>query len=106
LGISATLRLATHLALPKIQALGDSKVIIEWINNSGRLQANAIEGWKHRTKELIQKFQEISFHHIFRDFNKEADQLSKQVIHEPDGIISYYKWEPRITGPMNHLVLH
>jgi hypothetical protein len=55
LGIWATLTLANHLALPKLQALGDSKVIIEWLNNRGRLQASAIEGWKHRTKELIKK---------------------------------------------------
>jgi len=37
LGIWATLTLATHLALSKLQALGDSKVIIEWLNNRGRL---------------------------------------------------------------------
>jgi ribonuclease HI len=105
LGIWETLTLATHLSLLKLQALGDSKVIIEWINNRGRFQASAIEGWKHKTKELIKKNQEISFQHIFRDFNKEADQLSKQAIHEPKGRITYFKWEPGIAGPMNHLVL-
>jgi ribonuclease HI len=80
LGVWATLTLATHLSLQKLQVLGDSKVIIEWLNNRGRLQASAIEGWKLRTKELIKYFQEISFQHIFREFNKEADQLSKQAI--------------------------
>jgi hypothetical protein len=60
LGIWETLTLATHLALPKLQALGDSKVIIEWINNRGRLQASAIEGWKHRTKELIKNFKKLA----------------------------------------------
>jgi len=106
LGIWATLTLANHLALPKLHALRDSKVIIEWLNNRGRFHASAIEGWKHRTKELIKRFQEISFQHIFRDFNKEADQLSKQAIREPDGRISFYKWDSGSAGPMNYLVLY
>ena len=100
-----TLTLATHLALPKIHTLGDSKVIIEWLNNRGRLHASAIEGFKHRTKELIKKIQEISFQHIFREFNKEVDQLSKQPINEPEGKISYYKWENGAAGPIQHLIL-
>jgi hypothetical protein len=93
------------LSLQKLQALGDSKVVIEWINNRGRLQASAIEGCKLRTKELIKKIQEISFQHIYREFNTEADQLSKQVIHEPKGRITYYKWENGIAGPISHLIL-
>jgi hypothetical protein len=104
--IWVTLTLALHLALPKLQALSDSKVIIDWLNNRGRLQASAIKGWKHRTKELINKFQVVSFHHIFKEFNKEADQLSKQALHEPKGRITYYLWEPGGIGPLNHLAMY
>jgi ribonuclease HI len=57
LGIWATLTLAIHLSLPKLQAMGDSRVIIDWLNDRGKLQACTIEGWKLRTKELIKKFQ-------------------------------------------------
>jgi hypothetical protein len=60
LGIWATLTLANHLALPKLHALRDSKVIIEWLNNRGRFHASAIEGWKHRTKELIKNFKKLA----------------------------------------------
>jgi hypothetical protein len=85
--------------------LGESKVIIEWLNNRGRLQAIAIEGWKLITKDLIKYFQEISFHRIFREFNKEADQLSKQAIYESESRISYFKWENGFAGPLSHLNL-
>jgi ribonuclease HI len=105
LGVWATLTLATHLSLQKLQVLGDSKVVIEWLTNRGRLQASAIEGWKLRTKELLKNFQEISFQHIFREFNKEADHLSKQAIHEPEGRITYFKWENGTEGPKRHLIL-
>jgi hypothetical protein len=105
LGIWATLTLSIDLSLPKLQAMGDSRVIIDWLNDRGKIQACAIEGWKLRTKELIKKNQTISFHHIFRDFNKEADQLSKQALHEPEGKISFYLWEPGGIGPMNYLAM-
>jgi hypothetical protein len=74
-------------------------------NKRGRLQASAIEGWKLRIKELIKHFQEISFQHIFREYNKEADLLSKQALQEPEGRITYYKWENGTEGPKRHLIL-
>jgi hypothetical protein len=80
-------------------------VIIDWLNDKGQLKACSIEGWKIRTKDLIKNFQAISFHHIFREFNKEADQLSKKALLEPEGKISYYLWEPGGAGPMNHLAM-
>jgi hypothetical protein len=105
LGVWATLTLDTHLSLQKLQVLRDSKVVIEWITNRGRLQASAIKGWKLRTRELLKNFKEISIYHIFREFNKEADHLSKQAIHEPEGRITYFKWENGTKGPKRHLIL-
>jgi len=102
LGIWATLTLATHLSLPNILAFGDSKVIIDWLNDKGQLKACAIEGWKIRTKSLIKNFQAINFHHIVREFNKDEDQLSKVALHESEGKISFYLWEPGGAGPMKH----
>jgi hypothetical protein len=105
LGIWVTLTLGSHLSLPKLQYFGDYTVIIDWLNDRGNLKACAIEGWKIHTKALIKNFQAISFHHIFRDFNKEADQLSKAALLVPEGNISYYRWEPGGASPMNHLAM-
>jgi len=44
LGIWATLTLSSYLSLPKIQACGDSKVIIDWLNGKAKLQGCFIEG--------------------------------------------------------------
>jgi ribonuclease HI len=94
------------LSINEIQVLGDSKVVIDWLNEKGRLQASAIECWKLRIKELIKNFQEISFAHIFREFNKEADFLSKQAIQEPEGRITFFKWVDGIEGPKSHFNLY
>jgi ribonuclease HI len=77
MGVWATLTLANHWNIQKLQLMGDSKVVIDWLNHKGNLHAIDIEGWKRRTKELTTIFQGICFHHIFREFNKEADRLIK-----------------------------
>jgi ribonuclease HI len=105
MGIWATLTLANHLSLPRLQAFGDSRVIIEWLNDRGKLNVCSIEGWKIRTKDLIKKFQYISFHHLYREFNKEADKLSKEALLVPEGKITYYQWEPGGAGQTKHLAI-
>jgi ribonuclease HI len=41
MGAWATLFLANLLSLPKIQILGDSKVIIEWLNDKSELRVSS-----------------------------------------------------------------
>jgi len=103
LDIWATLTLASHISLQKLQAFGDSRVIIDWLNDRGQLKVCSIEGWKTCIKSLSKNFQVISFHHIYRDFNKEEDKLSKVSLLVPKGKITYYWWDPGGVGPMNHL---
>jgi hypothetical protein len=86
-----------------IQVLGDSKVIIEWLNRQGKLQVNNIEGWKQRLMDLIITFKGTSFHHIFRESNGEADFLSKQALTEAEGRITYFSWDGAMAGPQTHI---
>jgi ribonuclease HI len=93
ISVWATLTLALHLSYPKLQILGDSKVVIDWLNKRGRLQACAIEGWKIKVQDLIKKFEVKSFQHIYRAHNKEVDILSKKSFLELEGRISFYSWQ-------------
>jgi hypothetical protein len=36
--------------------VGDSKVVIDWLLNKGRLKVAALEGWKIRIKELTRAY--------------------------------------------------
>jgi len=103
MGLWATLTLANHCSIEKFQVLGDSKVIIDWINKKGRLHAVHFEGWKLKTIELVTIFQDISFHHIYRDHNKEADSLSKRALREPKGRLTFFHWESGIESQHSHL---
>jgi hypothetical protein len=78
-------------------------VIIDWLNQKSNL--NDIEGWKRRTKLLSTNFQEINYKHIYMEFNKEVDRLSKQALLGPIGRLTYYLWENGKVGPLFHLKL-
>jgi hypothetical protein len=106
LGAWATLRLALHLSINHLQILGDSKVVIEWLENKGSLHVCAIEGWKARIRDMVRCFEFISYNHIPRDFNSEADILSKQALGEPEGGIIYYPWNNDIAGRKNHINIY
>jgi ribonuclease HI len=90
LGVWATLTITKLLNLRYIQVIGDSKVIIDWLDQKGKLQAINVEAWKQRTKDLVQFFNGISFHHIFREANMEASKLSKLALSTSKGRITYY----------------
>jgi len=91
-GVWETLFLADHLTIHKIQILGDSKIIIDWLNRKSALQVISLEGWKHITVMLVNRFSIVHFFHIFWEYNKEADRLSKKALLALKGIISLQLW--------------
>jgi ribonuclease HI len=98
MGAWATLFIANFLSLHKIQILGDSKVIIDWLNDKSELRVSSLEGWKQRIRFIRRNFEAIQFFHIYREFNKEADGLSKKALMEPEGYISLYLWSDGMEG--------
>jgi ribonuclease HI len=98
LGVWATLYIANYLSISKLQVLGDSKVIINWLNNKGNLCVSALEGWKQRISLLKEKFFITNFYHILREFNKVADEQSKKALLEPEGYIMLHKWSNDLEG--------
>jgi hypothetical protein len=47
------------LSIPDLIFLGDSKIVIEWINKRGALHAVALEIWKERILENLPLFRNI-----------------------------------------------
>jgi ribonuclease HI len=103
MGLWATLALASLWAIKNLQVLGDSKVIIEWINNKGNLHSANIECWKQKTRDLAKTFNDISFQHIYRVHNMEADSLSKRALKEIKGRLSVYHCENGEDSPISSL---
>jgi ribonuclease HI len=89
LGLWGLLFLAQRLTICRMMVVGDSKVTIDWINESTNLNLIYLHNWKEQIKSLKVGFEDIKFMHIHREFNTVADQLSKKAMDNPLGWFHY-----------------
>ena len=66
LALSGLLYIANEMGLPKLKVCGDSKTIIDWINEVVILKVLELENWCARTKALTNTFPIFECHHIYR----------------------------------------
>jgi ribonuclease HI len=99
MGLWASLFLASCWSLNHLRVLGDSRVVIDWINHKHKLQSVHFEGWKQQTLELAKLFSDIQFHHFHRHHNTEADALSKRALCEVAGRLSIFHCDNGIESP-------
>jgi hypothetical protein len=59
-----------------------------------------------RVSALISSFKKITFNHVFREENQEADSLSKLVLQKPPGKLTYYQCIDIQEGPRLFLDLY
>ena len=60
--------------------MGDSKVIIDWALEKHMIHVIDLKHWMNRVKALKAQFRVLQFQHIYREFNIEADVLSKRAM--------------------------
>ena len=83
----ATLKVARSSHLQDIQIFGDSKVVVDWENGKNTIRAPHLQHLLAEIQELKSKFRRISFVHIYRELNAEADSLSKQALAYQPGLM-------------------
>jgi ribonuclease HI len=64
----------------EVNVFGDSQLAINQMTGKFRIKKGAYVEKAYEAKELISKFKTITFTHVKREFNTEADELSKIVI--------------------------
>jgi hypothetical protein len=75
--VCRVLTLASHLFISEIQVLGDSRIVIDWLKGKGLLQVVTLESSKERISDFINQFRDITFDHVYKENNQEANYLSK-----------------------------
>jgi len=80
---------ALHLNLRDIRIFGDSRVVIDWLNNKSSIHSINLIHWCARVKKLVGDFTFINFTHIFHVLNVDADILSKRGLGGPSGVLFY-----------------
>ena len=87
------LKIAAEKNVQELQLCGDSKLTIDWEN--GQLQINALH-LQHLLRAIrsqMENFESISFQHIYRELNEEADKLSKEALLLPPGLMMIKDYE-------------
>ena len=90
--LKLTLLLAKEKGLTHLQVMGDSQIVIKWMSEEVELRKILLQPLFRDTKHLQSTFIHITFDHIHRENNKEADRLSKDGLDLHEGI-----WEIKET---------
>jgi ribonuclease HI len=79
-GLRAGLRSALELGIKELHVCGDSLLVIKQISGQYKVQSPNLLGIYNECKELTKQFEQIEFHHVYRDNNKRADKLSNDAL--------------------------
>ena len=80
MGLIFGLRKALKLNINIIHVKGDSKLIIEQMKGHYKCKSDNLKDYHEKAKEIANKFNKISYEHVYREFNKRADELSNEGI--------------------------
>ena len=62
----------------QLQVYGDSIVVIKWMNKIHKCRIASLDALYEETTHSLSFFESISFTHVYREQNKEADKLLKK----------------------------
>ncbi len=74
-GLIAGLARAVDLGIRNLLVHGDSKLVIEQMAGRWRVKAPGLQGLSREAKDLSRRFSSITFEHVRRAHNTEADGL-------------------------------
>jgi ribonuclease HI len=70
------LKEAVKLGIKELQVFGDSKLVINQVQDKWKVKAENLKKFHVKAKNLLPKFSKITFEHILRNLNKEADMCA------------------------------
>jgi len=81
-GLIIGLNKAIELNIKSLLVNGDSLLVINQMTGKYKCNSANLLPFYNLSKELTKKFDTIKFQHVYRDFNKRADELSNIAITE------------------------
>ena len=66
--------------IKKLQVYGDSQLVINQINGQYKVRNPLLQELYQEVQGLKTQFEYIEFTHVYREFNKRADQLSNMAL--------------------------
>ncbi|XP_015945202.1 uncharacterized protein LOC107470329 [Arachis duranensis] len=77
------LALAMEVGATRLEICSDSQVVTSQVNGSYQARDSLLQKYLEKVKDLSQKFEEVTIHHVPRERNTRADILSKLASTKP-----------------------
>jgi hypothetical protein len=74
------IKVAVDREVKRLQVFGESKLLMDWENGKSNISNLDLGPIFHRIMEKKIFFGDVSFDHVYRDFNPKVDQLSKEAL--------------------------
>lgn len=101
LALWALLKFSLSKGVTSLKFFGDYKVIIDWVFGTFVLPSLLLNQWGDRVHECVQSFDQISFHHIYKELNETADRLSKKALKCSPRIVSIVEFKDNALVSLN-----
>ncbi len=75
-GLLIGLNQAVTLGIKNLVVKGDSQLVIKQMNGEYKVASDSIKTQYKLAKTMAKKISQIEFKHVYREFNKRADELS------------------------------
>ena len=77
------------IKIDTLQVYGDSKCIIDCISRINNLKVLNLYHWKYKISIVKENIIFVSFQHIYRECNKQANMLSNKALNVEEGFIFF-----------------
>jgi ribonuclease HI len=77
---------ALMLGITNLSVLGDSLLVINQVNGIYKVKSDSIFDLYEEVLGLKSQFDYIDFNHVYRDYNKRADELSNLALDQPNNL--------------------
>jgi ribonuclease H / adenosylcobalamin/alpha-ribazole phosphatase len=84
-GVIAGMQRALELGVTRLRVYGDSKLVIEQLKGKWRVRAEGLKALHQEAQALARRFESVTFEHVRRERNAEADRLANVAMDEFDG---------------------
>lgn len=81
----AGLRRASEVGIRQLRVFGDSKLVIEQMKGKWRVRAQGLQALHLEAQGLSRQFDSVTFEHVRRAGNAEADRLANVAMDEAEG---------------------
>ena len=80
MAVIRALELSDKKSVTDIQFYSDSQLLVRQMIGQYKVKAPQIKDLYMQAKKLVEKFNSVEFHHVRREFNKEADALANEAL--------------------------